>query len=1156
MGLQVGVISDSRTRLIEDLVLVKIQQIEGIKLLERTQLPAITEELSLQNVIKNSRWDSCDVLILLNMYSEPGTDSPSLVVRAISTHNLKVYGLWVYPFIKDDITGLSDRVSARLTPVLADRQILDNQLVTSISLLRSDSPRLGYLRESTTYRLATELQTYPNIGLVERWNVRSPAFEQWLRQTEPSGLKSPDINIQGSLTETDFKVGLRLAINGEERVFPPETGSDDLKLVIVTAAATIANQHLAKPPDKAGEIIRFEQDARWFWKWGAYEQAASAADTAIYLGSKKAETEYLRALANLFPEKNYISNLPFAKTPTEKELNKAMYAMECFLAITPPGIKSPEKDRFEYIRYAEVVLLLSGRVVQAIYLGDESMPGTSMERERFRAAMEGLSVRAMQYYQPRYFYMRKTNSIMEGINFAMDEDVLPVVLMNFSDFYAKTLDKLGNIYATCFESIAQLGQDPESSVVASLYSTRRNYAHYPWVVDWGNVSPDNNAINAIIHGLMHHQKPEVRVMAYLMPAGYLPRDLSKNQQFLVQWLRWMSNRLADESEYLAAHPTPHTFALLGSVGQLVRELRSELKGQFPEAEWRRCVEILWQRCPKNSRVEYEGHTERFLQYCLKDSTDSKNPVGAIMPDPSSDDVVTFYKYFMLAPPPVGAESRSSKTSQQQVLTKAWEARQEEAKKNKPAPRLEIDNTHRPVGGGSESKPSATPDIACHIIKTGFPYGTAISAFEAKNGHVWLMYFRSDPEEVLPDEIAWVELNASLTTVLRIVRIINPDDPFFNDEHDVFFVEGGILYCVGYNGFYAISVDAGDWDYSPLYRMQEAKVWSAGGRLWVTGKPGIIYEYLPEKKKLTLMASAMRTPPTSVLDGREAYVVSSLFDDQGMIYVCLNETDLLAYDSATNDWRKIYTTRTHWSAGKSYPLELMLKGVGSGKNRGASGESMLKVLVQDGRMGGVFSGKFEPGPVQIKFPDGIAVEPRGVSSLGDSIWFLFTAYTRELELGAVHKNTGARERYRTGFSPAHNGSLFTVSTGFIFAAEPTVGDHEFYYIPREQVDKSYVRPAMIADDIPEPQPAKSTPDGTGLMAGETKPAGPPDTYRLFTNRTGQTMEAEILAFVGDKVTLRRRDGQVFTTALTIFSPADLAYLQARKDSIRAKREDSR
>ncbi|WP_309395963.1 hypothetical protein [Cerasicoccus maritimus] len=49
------------------------------------------------------------------------------------------------------------------------------------------------------------------------------------------------------------------------------------------------------------------------------------------------------------------------------------------------------------------------------------------------------------------------------------------------------------------------------------------------------------------------------------------------------------------------------------------------------------------------------------------------------------------------------------------------------------------------------------------------------------------------------------------------------------------------------------------------------------------------------------------------------------------------------------------------------------------------------------------------------------------------------------------------------------------------------------------------------------------------------------YRIFTANDGRTMEAKIIDIDGDRITIERIDGQVFTTSISIYTEADIDYI---------------
>ena len=67
------------------------------------------------------------------------------------------------------------------------------------------------------------------------------------------------------------------------------------------------------------------------------------------------------------------------------------------------------------------------------------------------------------------------------------------------------------------------------------------------------------------------------------------------------------------------------------------------------------------------------------------------------------------------------------------------------------------------------------------------------------------------------------------------------------------------------------------------------------------------------------------------------------------------------------------------------------------------------------------------------------------------------------------------------------------------------------------------------------------DGCSLQVEEGDDL-PQEPLRIFTNKSGRTIEARIVSSEGSKVTIARKDGKSFTIALNSLSEADQDYIQ--------------
>ena len=66
------------------------------------------------------------------------------------------------------------------------------------------------------------------------------------------------------------------------------------------------------------------------------------------------------------------------------------------------------------------------------------------------------------------------------------------------------------------------------------------------------------------------------------------------------------------------------------------------------------------------------------------------------------------------------------------------------------------------------------------------------------------------------------------------------------------------------------------------------------------------------------------------------------------------------------------------------------------------------------------------------------------------------------------------------------------------------------------------------------------DGMPKIVEQPKSNEP--SYRIFTDKNGRQMEAAVTDFDGRNVHIRRKDGAVFTTDISIYSPADQDYIR--------------
>ncbi len=87
------------------------------------------------------------------------------------------------------------------------------------------------------------------------------------------------------------------------------------------------------------------------------------------------------------------------------------------------------------------------------------------------------------------------------------------------------------------------------------------------------------------------------------------------------------------------------------------------------------------------------------------------------------------------------------------------------------------------------------------------------------------------------------------------------------------------------------------------------------------------------------------------------------------------------------------------------------------------------------------------------------------------------------------------------------------------------------------------PAAEAPDELHPDHESPSKPGPPPAEAETAPvAAPPETFRTWTSRQGQTVEAELTSKHADRMTLQRRNGKSFTVPIAEFSDEDQAYVR--------------
>lgn len=1019
-----------------------LQKNEELVFLERTNLPKLTEELLLHDFLAKARWESCDVLILLNTFAAPQADGERLwIVRVISTRTLQTLGLWVYPEKAADASSLAVSLAARLGPLLGEGGVFNEGRVVSVSLLRAETPALNAMAEGATYLLGAQIQNQPGLSVIERWNVWDPGFEQWLRRTEPADIRKPDIFVEGMLVETKGGAGLRLAINGAFVTFEGRGGDASLKDVSAAAARAIGGGGPATAV-RGEEAVRFEKDARWFWKWGSFRRAFAAADTAIHLGSVSPETRYIRALAYMRVPRDhgYVSNLQYADTPTEEAFQNSLRGLQCFLENVPPSDAAPSIERWKHVIFSEDVLCRAAQLLQGLYFSEQTLPGTDVERLRFRQLTRELADRTLQYAKK---YEKDRSYYATYLEHISNESIrqLPGIVILYGGLMTDEPRQSAAFYAAAFEELARRGGvGGDNGVPSAFFGKERFSNHHPWVSNWENRAIDESACFELARVLMEHSNPEVRIPAYLIPVRYDPENPAVDaKEYDGAWLRRMLPMLKREKEALAANPTKYSFQLLACVGSVMDELRKTTGARFPETEWRQCVATWQEAAPVNSRNEYAGHTERYLRYLME--TSLKHPLSPVAGPLPQEQMGAIYRHFMQAPPPLSAETRQERTLAHAERVRAWKARDASSSVASLKPSVVTDGASRPLPRQPPAEDGArqsdvrrwTPELLFAGHSWGSPGGIVVD--DAANT-VWFSFWNH-----WENTLTFVATDGKLDTILRVTQVRD----WHSESPEGFAVDQGSLYWVAGDRLFKLGADATAPEILALPKFAGARIWFAGGRGWLSGQPGLIYEYDAKERRLKLISSSMRSPAMNVLDARNAYRVSRIFEHQGGVYAWIDEQALYQWNEVASDWREIHWTRKHLRPNQSYPADLLLKAIGRGIRVEAQ-ENSLAVLALDPGFGGLLRPDYRSYPAVIRAPDGqtiYASEMKPAATTENALWVLFQSPASGLSLGGWRRGTGAPMNYPLQFPQREFPNFFqALPDGFVF-----YGGNRLFYLSR-------------------------------------------------------------------------------------------------------------
>lgn len=1037
-----GLLADSGSREIEDLLRLQLQKEPDVVLLERTELALLGRELSLHDLLARPRWDGCELLVQLQVFESSATPRErQLLVRLVATRTLQARGLWVYPLASADPEGLVSLLAPRVSAELADfRAGQTPPRTVSLSLLRGDTPALDALAEAATYALAARLQDQPGVVLLERWNVRDPGFEQWLLQHTPMDLRPPDLLVHGSVSEFNGGPGLRLSINDVPQDFMPatvarasHTSSALIELAASSAAQAIANAAapgLAKGA-RTEEIRRFESEARWFWKWRAFDRAASAAETAVYLGSRDLETLHLRSLCDLGLGQGFLHGTAHTVAPDDRALQNLLRGLDRFSTIPAPPPEAGWQDRWRHLFYSAHALRCAGAFLQGMYFSDLPAPGFPEDHVRLRDQTHVLALRASAYATLDHRFPQTYTRTLEHLPRASDAAWFDAVL-SYAGFWTDDIDDLARQYSAALEACARAGSSPaHTDLPGELFRTRALGHHYPIIVDWRETGlPATDAAQAsarLVSELTASPRPEIRLVAAFLPLGRTPPGpkaaLVPDQR---TWLRWSFEAIARDEKFLAAEPGQYSFQVLSFIGEHFRRLRAEAPAAFPEVDWRATLDRLIRAAPQNPRSTYAAHTVRFLAALRAESLANNQAEATPLALPDDDAVGAALARFLVASPPASAESRKARALVAAQATLRPPGITSPAGRAEPALRLETP----PNVLLRAATPAPLPTVLAPArLFPDVAWGDSLSAASAPGGNLWLLYH--DFRRAIT---RFVEIDAAVTRPLRVVAARGLLKNLHNARPHLFVATGSALYIAEKESLHEIVLPALSLRSFALPTLGEPSVWLADEELWIAGAPGIVLRLDRKEQRVRLVASSMRTPATNALDARDAYQVSSIFAHEGATYAWVDNRQLYQIAPGRAAPRELYSTRAHLNPGAAYPATLLIAGVGASAAR-YSYEPIVDVLVLDPAMRGVLAPHTRTQPARLRMPDGtelFANELLSAAADQRRLWLLHRSKRAELVLGTYQRGAGTGTSRTLQFPPrTAPDRIYRVAAGLLF-----------------------------------------------------------------------------------------------------------------------------
>jgi curli biogenesis system outer membrane secretion channel CsgG len=353
---------------VSDLLTAELSKNPQVILLERNEIDRVYREQGLsaanRDYLKLGQVLGADGVLLIASV----TDTNQTAGPRASAESLRIQLIAVKPGVllaserlpsPPDLSAWSSAVAKQLEPLLPKLSVLVKDAVpVSVVNFRSaiQSPETKEVERQLTMLAIERLSREPQLIVLERTKMQMLAAEKDLKGLNDSAFWNGSYLLDGTIDRDGYSPG-KVTISA--RLVPPRGGAPvaievsgsrtNFPQVINQLAEKIRESlrlsGTAAPWNPADEAQKYYEEAQWALKWGLYEQAQSASDSAWALGKQDMDcalarlTAYIRPIPAIDPqwETSHIVNLAHplpaimeTNRPDPLEIDQVLHVLQLY----------------------------------------------------------------------------------------------------------------------------------------------------------------------------------------------------------------------------------------------------------------------------------------------------------------------------------------------------------------------------------------------------------------------------------------------------------------------------------------------------------------------------------------------------------------------------------------------------------------------------------------------------------------------------------------------------------------------------------------------------------------------------------------------------------------------------------------------------------